>query len=132
MKPAGIMCSVYAPMQQNEATVPFGLYLPTAGTYTISARDSHAENVYLLRNGVIIWDLSMSDYNVELASGVNYDYSILLVAQGTNTATGMDNLNNNNENGTIFVEKMIVDGKLFLLRDGILYDATGKKVESTK
>lgn len=132
MKPAGIMCSVYAPMQQDEATVPFGLYLPTAGTYTISARDSHAENVYLLRNGVIIWDLSMSDYNVELASGVNYDYSILLVAQGTNTATGVDNLNNNNENGTIFVEKMIVDGKLFLLRDGILYDATGKKVESTK
>jgi len=130
MKPAGILCAVNAPMQQNEAVIPFGIYLPTAGTYTLSARDSHAENVYLLRNGQIIWNLTMSDYTVDMPAGLNLnDYSILLVGHGTDTATGVDNLNNDDENGTIFVEKMIVDGQLYILRDGILYDAQGRKVE---
>ena len=133
MKPAGILCAVNAPMQQNETVVPFGIYLPTAGTYTFSARDSHAENVYLLRNGAIIWNLSMSDYIVDLPAGLNLnDYSIMLVGQGTDTATGVDNLNNNDQNGTILVEKMIVNGNLYLLRDGIMYDAQGKMVESLK
>ena len=129
MKPAGILCAVYAPMQQNEAVVPFKIYMPAQGTYTISAQDSHAENVYLLRNGVIVWNLSMSDYTMEDAVGLHTEYSILLVGHTTNTATGVDNLSESDENGTIFVEKMIVDGQLYILRDGILYDAQGRKVE---
>ncbi len=129
MKPAGILCGVYAPMTQNEATVPFKIYTPKAGTYTFSAVDSQAESVYLMRNGVIVWNLSMSDYVIDLPSGLNTEYSIRLVAQGMDAATGVDYLNNDDENGTIFVEKMIVDGQLFILRDGILYDAQGRKVE---
>lgn len=129
MKPAGILCAVNAPMQQNETVVPFKFYMPTEGTYTISAQDSHAENVYLLRNEVIVWNLSMSDYTLEQAQGLHTEYSIMLVKQTTDAATGVDNLDNDAENGTIFVEKMIVNGQLFILRDGILYDAQGRKVE---
>ena len=113
----------------NEAIIPLGIYAPKDGEYTLSLNSNPMEDVYLTRNGVIVWNLSMSDYTFTLEAGSDTSYALQVVRRVQNTATGVDAIDND-KRGTDFVEKMIVNGQLFILRDGILYDAQGKKVST--
>jgi Listeria/Bacterioides repeat len=113
----------------NEAIIPLGIYAPKDGEYTLSLNSNPMEDVYLTRNGVIVWNLTMSDYTFSLNAGSDTSYALQVVRRVQNTATGVDAIDND-KRGTDFVEKMIVNGQLFILRDGILYDAQGKKVST--
>ncbi len=63
-------------------TVPLGIYLPTAGDYTLSlnryvSRLEAAEAVYLLHNGAVVANLLLSDYTVAAsAKGTISGYSL--------------------------------------------------------
>lgn len=63
-------------------TVPLGIYLPTAGNYTLSlnryvSRLEAAEAVYLLHNGAVVANLLLSDYTVSAsAKGTISGYSL--------------------------------------------------------
>lgn len=63
-------------------TVPLGIYLPTAGNYTLSlnryvSRLEAAEAVYLLHNGAVVANLLLSDYTVAAsAKGTISGYSL--------------------------------------------------------
>lgn len=125
------LCAVYAYMSGNEVVTPINLFLPGDGSYMLSAKNIQADKVYLLRNGIIVWDLAKSDYIVDLSAGTNTEYSIKLVNDVWNTTTGVDDVTSESSKG-IDVQKMILDGNLYMLRDGILYDAQGKVVSNAK
>ena len=113
----------------NEAIIPLGIYTPVAGVYTIAIDNNPTEDVYLTRNGIIVWNLSMSDYTFDFNAGTDTSYALQVVRRINNTATGVDELDND-KRGTDFVEKIIVNGQLYILRDGMIYDAQGKKVSN--
>ena len=113
----------------NEAIIPLGIYTPVAGEYTIAIDNNPTEDVYLTRNGIIVWNLSMSDYTFDFNAGTDTSYALQVVRRINNTATGVDAIDND-KRGTDFVEKIIVNGQLFILRDGVMYDAQGKKVSN--
>lgn len=120
------LCAVNKAYINDQATIPLGIYAPKAGKYTLSLGDAPAD-VYLTRNGIIVWDLTMSEYTFDLNAGTDTSYALQVVRRINNTATGVD-ATDNDYRGTIFAKKMIVNGQLFILRDGILYDAQGKRV----
>lgn len=123
------LCAIYTAYSNDQAIIPLNIYAPKAGEYTLSLENSPVEDVYLTRNGIIVWNLTMSDYTFELNAGSDTSYALQVVRRVQNTATGVDAIDND-KRGTDFVEKMIVNGQLFILRDGILYDAQGKKVSN--
>ncbi len=122
------LCAVYAPYNANEAIIPLQFFAPEQGEYTLSIDRNTEEDIYLTRNGVIIWDMNMSDYNFTLEQGTDNSYALQVIRRTQNVATGAEQVSNDAQRGTDFVEKMIVNGQLFILRDGNLYDAQGKKV----
>lgn len=111
----------------DQAVIPMGLYAPNAGEYTLAIDNTPEQDVYLTHDGIIVWNLSMSEYVLDLNAGTDESYALLVIRRNHNTATGIDAVDTD-KRGTDFVEKMIVNGQLFILRDGILYDAQGKKV----
>ncbi|MBQ7649246.1 MAG: InlB B-repeat-containing protein [Paludibacteraceae bacterium] len=122
------LCAVYTPYNANEAIIPLLFFAPEQGEYTLSIDRNTEEDIYLTRNGVIIWDMNMSEYNFTLEQGTDNSYALQVIRRTQNVATGAEQLSNDAKRGTDFVEKMIVNGQLFILRDGNLYDAQGKKV----
>lgn len=124
------LCAIHKAYNGNEAIIPLNIYAPANAEYTLSLDRNTAEDVYLTRNGVIVWDLTMSEYTFDLNAGTDDTYALKVVRRINNTATGIDETTDNDNRGTIFAEKIIVDGQLFILRDGNLYDAQGRKVEN--
>ena len=122
------LCAVNTAYTNNQAIIPLQIFSPAKAEYTLSLDNSVEEDVYLTRNDIIVWNLASSDYIFELNEGTDDTYALQVVRRVNNTATGVDQLNGEAKRGTDFVEKMIVNGQLFILRNGVLYDAQGKKV----
>lgn len=121
------LCAIYTACTGNETVIPMNIYAPAAGAYNIALTSLPEEDIYLTRNGVIVWDLTMSDYTLDLNAGTDSTYALMVVRRINNTATGVD-ATDNDKRGTDFVKKIIVNDQLFILRDGIMYDAQGKRV----
>ena len=121
------LCAVDAAYNDDQAIIPLQIYTPAEATYTLALDSERDEQILLTRNGVVVWDLTISGYTFDLNAGTDDTYALQVVRRVQNVVTGINAINNN---GTEFVEKMIVNGQLFLLRDGILYDAQGRKVEN--
>ena len=113
------LCMVNAPMTSNEATVALNLYAPTEGEYTLSVEEQAGATVYLLYNGNIVWNLSMSEYPIHLSQGNNAGYS--LVVRRENAPTDVENIFGADEQ----TEKFIYNGNLYILHEGKVFDAVG-------
>ena len=121
------LCMVDAQLANNQAIYNLDLYAPAAGTYSISAQQVEDATLYVTYNGAIIWNLSLGDYELDLARGTTTGYGLLLVAQPNQMPTGVENGELlNGENG---VQKILLNGQLYILRDGHLYDAVGKEMK---
>ena len=75
----------------------------------------------------IVTDLLQSSYTFSTERTQNDARFALNVVPRQETPTGLENGANgaNDANG---VRKLIINDKLFIIRDGVMYDATGKKV----
>ena len=113
------LCMVNAPMISNEATVALNLYAPAEGEYTLSVEEQAGATVYLLYNGNIVWNLSMSEYPIQLSQGDNAGYS--LVVRRENAPTDVENIFGADEQ----TEKFIYNGNLYILHEGKVFDAVG-------
>ena len=113
------LCMVNAPMISNEATVALNLYAPAEGEYTLSVEEQADATVYLLYNGNIVWNLSMSEYPIHLSQGDNAGYS--LVVRRENAPTDVENIFGADEQ----TEKFIYNGNLYILHEGKVFDAVG-------
>ena len=120
------LCMVNAPMVDDKASYALSLYAPADGTYRIETpTENENADLYLTKDGRVMWNLSMSACEVELSKGTTESYGLLLVRKAPGVATGMENVQSDNVQCT----KVIIDNQVFILRGGQMYDVTGKAVK---
>lgn len=125
------LCAYNTAFNNNQAIIPLNIAVPAQGEYTLKLNYSPKEDVYLRQNGAIIWNMAMGDYTADFVAGTDNSYELLVIRRAPNTATRIDAIDSENGyNGTIFVEKIIVNDQLYILREGVLYDAQGRKVSN--
>lgn len=121
------LCDVELPLSANKALVPLTVSAPAADTYVLSVASAPADaTLYLTYNGSVIWNLSMSEYELDLVAGTDSAYGLLIVANNAPAiTTGTDDA----EQGS-GVKKQLINNQLYItLPNGTIFDATGKKMK---
>lgn len=105
-----------------ETTIPVGVKVAAAGEYTLAMPDGTDGITALLIDYETntTTDLLLSDYTVTLPKG-STENRFALIVKPRNTATRMENIGE----GAKDADKYIIDGALYLQRDGKLYNAQG-------
>lgn len=118
------MCAVYCPFTNNEVIVPLTLYAPSIGQYLLSVQCDDQVDVYLMQNNTLIWNLSVCAYDIDLAKGNAQGYKVVIrPKQQTPTNVHTNQINPNT------VEKVILNQHLYVLKNGRVYDATGRNIQ---
>ena len=110
------------------ATYPLGISVPENGTYQISSATEMQANqeLYVTRNGSAIWNLAYGPYTVTLDKGTYSEYGIKLIqSNAPAVTTGVDQTTNDK----LQIQKVLIDNKVYIVREGELYTITGQKVE---
>lgn len=114
-----------AVLADNQATFPLSIYAPSADTYVLSlGRDIEDIDVYLTLNGSIFWNLSLSDCALDLAKGTTDAYGICLIHRVSSVTTHVSETTSVGQ-----LSKLMIDGQLYILRDGVMYDVRGRIVK---
>lgn len=116
------------PMTDQKTIVPVGVETKAAGTYTISIPAGTAGiGVTLIDEETgIRTNLSALDYTVDLSAGKHDSRFWLEISPVKGAETGIDPGVDARENG---VRKVMIDGILYIVKDGKLFDARGARVE---
>ena len=117
-----------APMN-GVAEFPIYVYAPKAGEYTIGLASQPDDDytVYLLRDGVAIWDLSTSEYALTLGTGKDNSFALRLSARKSpEVATGVDEAIVDAHGET---RKVLIDNKVFIIRGNQVYTIDGQLVK---
>ena len=106
-----------------ETTIPVGVKVAAAGEYTLAMPDGTDGITALLIDYETntTTDLLLSDYTVTLPKG-STENRFALIVKPRKTATRMENIGE----GAKDADKYIIDGALYLQRDGKLYNAQGQ------
>ena len=123
-----ILCDIETSLVNNKANTSLLFYAPQDGSYTLSMEQAPADaTLYLTYNNRVIWNLSMSPYEIELNQGTTEGYGLRIVADAK-TTTDLENDGLMNEaNG---VRKVIIDDKIYMITpEGAVYDVLGKGVK---
>ena len=117
------------PCSENTIIVPLGVDIEAAGDYTIAMAEG-MENI-----GVTLVD-SETGIRTNLSAGMEYTLTLnkgnyekrlfIEIAPTKSASTNLEYTNEATRNQN--VRKFIIDGKLYLQKDGMLYDAQGKLV----
>ena len=109
----------------QETTIPIGIQIATAGEYTFRMPDGTEGMVVELIDyeANTTTNLLLDDYIVNLPTGSN-ETRFALSIKPEKTATNVGNIGGTTNDGQ-GVRKFIIDGKLYLQKDGMLYDAQG-------
>lgn len=115
------LCAASFPLANGQATYPLTLSAPAAGIYTIEMKAANDATLYLTKDGVIIWNLSESAYEVELAQGTTEGFGLLLSAKMptdiiTVSGEGLE---------VKGIQKILIDGQMYVLYEGRMYDMKG-------
>ena len=118
------------PYTAAEQLIPVGYRAQGNGYHTFSYKadaDAHyIAHIWLTdKEESTVTDLKENTYKFYTDAGVNDERFTLNVVFTENTATGMDD-GINDENGK--PKKFIYRDQLYILRGGVIYDATGKRV----
>lgn len=116
--------------------IPIGYVAPSAGEYTFSLDDNsdvnEIDHIYLTdyQESVTV-DLMEQDYIFMTTSGKNESRFAInaTLKEETDTPTDIDIINGGGDLHADAPQKFIYHDKMYILRNGVLYDATGKKVK---
>ena len=114
----------------NTANYPLGISVPENGTYQISSATEMQANqeLYVTRNGSAIWNLAYGPYTVTLDKGTYSEYGIkLILSNAPAVTTGVDQTQTTNDK--LQIQKVLIDNKVYIVREGELYTITGQKVQ---
>ena len=113
----------------EETVVPVGVNIAAAGEYTFRMPDGTEGMVVELIDyeANTTTNLLLDDYTVNLPTGSN-ETRFALSIKPEKTATNVGNIGGTMNDGQ-GVRKFIIDGKLYLQKDGMLYDAQGRCVK---
>lgn len=122
------LCRAELPLINDNATFPLGIFSPKAGEYILSAQNGPANGeLWLTYEDVPVWNLSEGDYTLSLGRGTINGYALHLVIDRTQPATPTDAENITAEHDG--VKKVLINNVLYIVRDGMIFDATGTKIE---
>ena len=112
----------------NDHIVPVGVEVHNEGTYTFSMPSNFSGSVTLIDSVLNTrTDLAFSDYEVSLPPGI-CDGRFALEINVNGAPNSIDVI----EDGTSLkdggVHKFIRNGKMYILKNGVLYDARGTRV----
>ena len=115
----------------NDGTVayPLSIYAPKAGEYVIHAskRNDADTELYLTKDGEVIWNLSNGAYTLTLAKGTNANYGLRLgEKKAPEVATGFGEAVVDAHGKTT---KVLIDGKVFIIREDRVYSIDGQLVK---
>ena len=118
------------PEEAAELPIPVGVIIPEAGDYTFAIKQdvSELEHLWLIDYAMSQQtDLLEEDYTFSGTVGEYKErFAINAVIKKPEITTGVDGIANGSDNKPI---KFIYQNKLYILRNGVIYDATGKKVK---
>lgn len=119
------------PLSTTQTTVvPVGVKIKTAGDYTFSIPEgTDGIGVTLVDNETGVRTLlSALDYTVNLTAGTHDQRFVLEISPIQNTPTGIeDPTSDSTLKGR--AQKRIIDGVLYIVKDGKIFDARGTRVE---
>lgn len=118
------------PYSDGITIVPVGLKLATDGDYTFALPDgANGVGVTLVDNVENIrTNLSALDYTVNLTAGDYTNRFTLEISPIKNTPTSIEEVSSD-EAQAAGVRKVIIDGVLYIVKDGKMYDARGSRVQ---
>ena len=118
------------PMSEQTTVVPVGVKVNKAGEYTFAMPEgTNGTGVVLVdtENGTRT-NLALGDYTVALGAGTTDGRFVLEISPVANTPTGIDEVPSDKVPSTN-VRKVMVDGVLYIVKDGKAYDARGTRVK---
>lgn len=119
------------PISTTQTTVvPVGVKIKTAGDYTFSIPEgTDGIGVTLVDNETGVRTLlSALDYTVNLTAGTHDQRFVLEISPIQNTPTGIEEPTSDSSlKGR--AQKRIIDGVLYIVKDGKIFDARGARVE---
>ncbi|MBQ9426803.1 MAG: hypothetical protein IJU36_04150 [Paludibacteraceae bacterium] len=121
------------PKPVQTTVVPVGVKVVANGEYTLAMPEgTNGEDVYLIDNAYgTRTNLGLMPYTVTLTAG-NYEGRFALEfapIQDSPTSLENDANANANANANADVRKVFVGGRLYIIRDGKVYDAAGQRIE---
>ena len=117
------------PLTEQTTVVPVGVVAKKTGDYTFAIPEgTNGVGVTLIDNETgIRTSLSALDYTVNLTAGTYNERFVLEISPIKHMPTGIEMLNG--ENGENAVRKILIDGIMYIVKDGKMFDAQGKRVQ---
>lgn len=111
----------------NKANYPLVISAPVAGEYEIFINEMPDDEtmLYLTYNGKAIWNLSYSAFVADMEKGTTNNYGLRIV-RTRKAGTGIEETTIQNGDA---VRKVIVDNKVYIIRNGEIYSITGQKAK---
>lgn len=118
------------PMSEQTTVVPVGVIAKTTGDYTFAIPEgTEGIGVTLIDNETgIRTSLSALTYTVNLEAGTYNERFVLEISPISQVLTDIDNVQSDDVQGTK-AHKIMIDGLLYIVKDGVMYDARGARVE---
>ena len=115
------------PMSEQTTLVPVGVKTTAAGEYTFAMPEgTSGVSVVLIDNiAGTRTNLALSDYTVALGKGDLSDRFMLEIAPIKQMPTGIEAVSDQHS----AVRKMMIDGILYIVKDGKVFDAQGKRLQ---
>ncbi len=123
------LCANVTEVMNDQAVFPMGIYAPKDGQYTLSTVSTIADNeeLYVTIDGTPVWNLSAGAYTIDLQKGNTSEYGLVIVRHpAPEVTTGCQNVEAS-ENAS--VRKVLINGQVFILRDGAVYTIFGQKAK---
>ncbi len=122
---------------ENVTVVPLGIQTIADGEYTFSMPDgTDGVGVTLIDNvRGMRTNLALSDYMVELEAGTYDERFVLEISPIEQIVTGVEMINGENGDASLNGEKVtgvckkLVDGVLYIVKDGKVFDARGARIQ---
>lgn len=117
------------PMSEQTTVVPVGVKITTDGDYTFSIPEgTEGVGVTLLDTETgIRTSLSALDYTVSLEAGTYNDRFVIEISPIQHVATELETSDIRHQKSD--VRKILIDGLLYIVRDGKMFDARGARIE---
>jgi uncharacterized repeat protein (TIGR02543 family) len=118
------------PMSDQTTIVPVGVKIAATGDYTFAIPDgTSGVGVTLVDTETgIRTSLSALDYTVNLAAGTYDNRFLLEISPIVQTPTGVEEVTGDGLQVT-GARKVIIDQKMYIIKDGKIYDAQGRQVK---
>jgi hypothetical protein len=112
---------------REESIIPLGVVITEAGDYTFAMPEgTNGVNVELIDYETgISTPLTALNYTVNMGAG-NFENRFAVRIQPDKVSTGVEEGEVQLTHGN--AQKLIIDGALYLVKDGVLYDAQGRKL----